>query len=229
MKQKPSGDYSHEFLLQENTEKQPAKGAFGSAFWDACLHYNVVLVQAIGLCPIILAATNLKYGIILAGSSFLVLAAMGLLMAWAGEKIPLWLRPVVYTIGAAVLMFGVAYLIDTLYSPEIYAALYLFLPLMAVNTMVPYRVGGFAVGKRPAVALADALGSAAGFGLVICLVSAVRELATKGTIFDLPVKVPTLLPQASLPFVGFLLLGFLAALLQWGRSVYRRIQERRDQ
>ena len=35
---------------------------------------------------------------------------------------------------------------------RLYASLYLFLPLMAVNTIFTYRAGGFSVSNRPAAA-----------------------------------------------------------------------------
>lgn len=41
----------------------------------------------------------------------------------------------------------------------------------------------------PAVALTDALASSLGFGLVICLVSALREIASSGTLWDIPLDI----------------------------------------
>ena len=197
-------------------------------FFDTFLSKNIVLVQAIGLCPIIAAGTSLKYGVVLTVCTAAVLLPTSLVMSLLGERLPSWLRPPVYTLGASLLLLGAAFLLNQYISSKIYAALYLFLPLMAVNTIFTYRAGGFSVSSRPAAALADALGSSLGFGLVICIVSLLRELAISGTIWEIPVYAGKRLPEAAEPFAAFLLLGFMAALLQWIHSVIaRRTQEKR--
>jgi len=188
---------------------------FGGIFWDSCFTKNIVLVQAIGICPIILASTNVKYGAVLTLCTTIILLANGLLMSLTGEKIAAWLRPPIYTLVSAGLLFGAAWLIDRYYSHEIYAALYLFIPLMAVSTVVSYRAGGFSVANRPGAAVADALGSSVGFGVAICAVSAIREAAIKGTILDFSIGFKPAFALANQPFIAFLLLGFVAAFLQW--------------
>ncbi len=195
-------------------------------FFDTFLLRNIVLVQAVGLCPILAASVNLKYGVALSVCTAVVLLPTSLLMSLLRDRLPGWLRPPVYTLGASILLLGAAFLLDTCISHEIYAALYLFLPLMAVNTLFTYRAGGFSVSNRPAAALVDALGSSFGFGLVICGMSALREMAAYGTIWDIPIHMPLVLPQAALPFVGFLLLAFLSALLQHFHSLLTRVSER---
>lgn len=65
--------------------------------------------------------------------------------------------------GASILLLGAAALVNQYLSHELYAALYLYLPLMAVNTIFTYRAGGFSVTNRPVAALVDAAGSSLGF------------------------------------------------------------------
>ena len=131
-----------------------------------------------------------------------------------------------YTVGASVLLIGAAAIVDRCISNEVYAALYLFLPLMAVNTIFTYRAGGFSVSNRPAAALVDALGSSLGFGIVICVVSALRELASFGTLWNIPVGLRWTLPEAALPYAAFIILGFMAAFLQWMKSAAGRMSAR---
>lgn len=66
-------------------------------------------------------------------------------MSLFGEKIPSWLRPPVYTVGASLLLLLAAFILDSFISTDIYAKLYLYLPLMEVNTIFTYRAGGFSV------------------------------------------------------------------------------------
>ena len=146
-------------------------------FLETFLSKNIVLVQAIGLCPIIAAGTTLQYGVVLAICTAAVLIPTSLMMSLVGDKLPAWLRPPVYTVGASLLLLLAAFIVDRAISHEIYAYLYLCLPLMAENTIFTYRAGGFSVSNRPAAAVIDAVGSSLGFALVICLASALREMA----------------------------------------------------
>ena len=196
-------------------------------FFGAFLSQNIVLVQAIGLCPIIAIGVNLKYGVALAVCTALVLLPSSLFMSLLGDRLPAWSRAPLYTVGAAAILLGAAVVIDRFISPELYAALYLFLPLMAVNTLVSYRAGGFSVSHEPVVALTAALASSLGFGLVICIVSALREIASSGSLWGIPLHIDLRLPEAALPYAAFIMLGFMAAFLQWLKSLLARRTEKR--
>ena len=197
-------------------------------FMETFLVKNIVLVQAIGICPIIAIGINLQYGVALTLCTAAVLLPCSLFMSVFGDKVVPWARPLFYTIGASLLLVGAAYLVDNFVSHEIYAALYLFLPLMAVNTIFTYRAGGFSVSHHPIVAVVDALGSALGFGIVICIVSGLREIAIQNTLWGIQLPLDLRLPEASYPFAAFILLGFMAALLQWVKSLINRYR-RADQ
>lgn len=193
-------------------------------FFDTFLVRNIVLVKMIGLCPILAVAVNLKYGVALTLCAGVALIPAALLMSLVGEKLKPAARAPLYTLLASLLLLGAAYVAD-LFAPELYAALYLYLPLMAVNTLVTYRAGGFAVTSRPLAAMSDALGSTLGFGIVICIVSVAREFLTYGTLWELPLMDTPLLPAAGSPFMAFLILAVLAAGLQFVRALLRRFVE----
>lgn len=194
-------------------------------FFDTFLVRNIVLVKMIGLCPIIAAATNLKSAVTLTACAALILLPTALLMSLVGEKLKPVIRAPLYTLLAAGILVGIAFLLNTYVEPELYATLYLFLPLMAVNTLMTYRVGGFAVAARPPEALADGLGSVFGFGAVICIVGLVRELLAFGTIWEATVLAQPPLPVAASPFAAFLLVAMMAAGLQFIREMLRRFVE----
>ena len=97
--------------------------------------------------------------------------------------------------GAAAIMLAAAVFIDRIISHELYAALYVFLPLTAVNTLVSYRAGGFSMSQKPVVALTDAVVSSLGFGLVICIVSGLREIAAYGTLWEKPLNFSVVLSR----------------------------------
>ena len=210
--------------------KQPISKTMREArgvFLDSFLLKNIVLVQAVGICPIIAIGTHLQYGVVLAVCTALVLLPASLFMSLCGDKLPPWLRAPLYTVGAGAILLGAAVFIDRVISHELYAVLYLFIPLMAVNTLVSYRAGGFSVSHEPVLALTDALASSLGFGLVLCVVSALREMASYGTLWNIPLGTELTLPEAALPYAAFIMLGFMAAFLQWLKSLLSRRPEKR--
>lgn len=196
-----------------------------SIFFDTFLVRNIVLVKMIGLCPILAVANNVKYGVTLTVCAGIALIPAALLMSLIGDKLKPAARAPIYTLLASLLLVGAAYVVDAYIAPELYAALYLYLPLMAVNTLVTYRAGGFAVTSRPLEAMADAFGSTFGFGIVICIVSAVREFLAYGTLWEIPLMSEPLLSAATSPFMAFLIVAVLATLLQFVRTMLRRFVE----
>lgn len=212
--------------------------AFRRRFWQAADSFietavtqNIVLVQAIGLCPIIAAGVTLQNGVALTACTAVVLLPLSLIMPFIGNRLPKWLRPVVYVLLAALLLVGVAYLLETYISPELYAQLYVFIPLIAVNMLHAHN-SSMAQTMHPLETLFESLGSIVGFGVVICALSAVREIAINGTLWGKPVGTGYVLPEVASPFTAFLLLGFMSALLQWVRhrvSAYFRKKEAEHQ
>lgn len=209
----------------ETERRRPGGRRLAQIFFDTFLVRNIVLVKMIGLCPIVGAALNLKNGVALTVCAGLALIPTALLMSLVGTHLKPAARAPLYTLLATVLLGGAAYVVDAHISTELYASLYLYLPLMAVNTLITYRAGGFAVTSGPLAALADALGSTLGFGLVICIVSALREMLAFGTIWDVTLTEQPWLPAASSPFMSFLIVALLAALLQFVRTLLRRFVE----
>lgn len=190
---------------------------------------NIVLIQAIGICPIIAVGTNLKYGVALTLCTAAVLLPTSLFMSLYGDKLPAAARPPVYTLGASAPAGWGGLSGRPLHFHRAVRLAVPVSPLMAVNTIFTYRAGGFSVSNRPAAALVDALGSVCGFGLVICAVSALRELAISGTLWDKPMGFDLRLPEAAQPFAAFILLGFMAAFLQWIKAGVSHFFQRKEE
>lgn len=205
-------------------KERPAMRSLLAVFWDAFLPQNVVLVQAMGLCPILAIGYDLKYGVALAVCTALVLVPANLLLSLFGEKLPLWLRPPIYAVFTTLLLLVAAFVLHQYVSLDIYAALYLFLPLMAVNSLFTMSTASVRSARvHPLLSLADSLGAALGFALVLCVASGLREIAIFGTIWDISLGISTHFPEAQHPFIGYVLLGFMAAALQWMRQCLRRL------
>lgn len=198
------------------------------ALWDAFLPNNVVLVQALGICPILAVGYDLKYGVALSVCTAVVLLPASLFQSFVSPRLPNWLRPMLYTLLSSALLFAAALVLQQYVSPEIYAHLYVFLPLMAVNTLFTYRGGAARSTRPPLVDLADTLGAALGFALVLCVASALREIAINSSVWGVSLGFETYFPEAKHPFVGYVLLGFMAAGLQWVKQLVGRVRARKE-
>ena len=206
-----------------------SRKSYGARFTDRALKNNLVLVEGIGLCPLIGGATTLKNSVALFLCATVTLVLTNLLMLSVGKKLPSSLRIPVHTLFASLLLCGEAYFIDEFVSTELYASLYLFLPLLAVTTLFAYHGDNAMVKFDPRAAFVDAFSSAFGFGIVLCLVGALRELVARRTLWDVPVPLSVDLPQASFPFAAFLLLGLLAALLKHSNNLVEAHNAPHDQ
>ena len=190
---------------------------------------NIVLIQALSLCPIIGAGTTLQNGVVLSVCTAAVLLPLSLLMALVGHRLPKWLRPAVYVLLASLILVGTSAVLARHISGDLYATeLHHFIPLIAVN-MLYARTVGFSSIAHPVSTVVDALGSTLGFSIVICGISALREILAYGTLWNNPVDVSWRLPHADTPFVAFILLGLMAAGLRWSRlrisAFFRRKEE----
>ncbi len=186
------------------------------SFVENAITKNLVLTQAIGMCPIIAAGVTLQNGVTLTFCTAAVLIPLSLLMPLIGNRLPRWLRPVLYVMLSALALVGASYLLETYISPEVYARLYAFIPLIAVN-MLRAHSSTMAHTMHPVETVLEALGSTIGFGAVICIISAIREVTIYSTLWGVPIGSGFTLPEAAAPFAAFIMLGFMSALLQWAR------------
>lgn len=186
-------------------------------FVENAVTNNIVLIQALCLCPIIGASTTLQNGVVLTVCTAMVLLPLSLLMALLGNYLPKWARPAAYVMLASLLLVLTSYVLSRHISSQLFAELHHFIPLIAVN-MLYARTVGFSSIAHPVSTVVDALGSTVGFGAVICGISALREVLAFGTLWAKPVDTSIVLPQTTAPFVAFILLGLMAAGLQWSRQ-----------
>ena len=103
----------------------------GQLFAENALTNNIVLIQALGLCPIITISTTLQNGVVMAACTAAVMLPLSLLMALLGNRLPKWSRPAVYVVLASLLLVGCSYVVERYVSTEIYAHLHHFIPAFA--------------------------------------------------------------------------------------------------
>ncbi len=186
----------------------------GQALWtgirDSAVVKNPVLFEAIGLAPVVAMAVSLKSAIILAVVSCAELLVIELFACLALKKLKSYFRVAVYAVLGVFINIPIFMFFER-FTPNEAQNVGIFLPLLAVNSLVALHCERFAVKNPFRKTVVDAVSASAGYALVALLVGTVREIIGSGTIYSVSLHLPVQLQGFLFPFGGLLLLGFLAA------------------
>jgi len=178
---------------------------------------NPVLVTGLILGPLVVCATSLQNAAGLSIAFALIVVPVLLFAAWIGVRLPAPARAAAYVTIAGLMLIPVEMLVSRI-SQTIFDSLGIYLPLMAVNSIVVAYTARYTEKHDLGTALMDGVFFSLGFALTAGVLGLLRELFGSGTIWGVPVaqfKAPALL----LPFSGFILLGFMAAAVQGIKSL----------
>ena len=148
---------------------------------DGIWHNNAGLVQLLGLCPLLAVSTTLINSLALACATALVLVLTNGIVSLCRGLLTRRVRLLFYVIVIA----GIVSLIDQWLAAwrfDLYQNLGIFVPLIATNCAIVARAELCALRQPPAHALLDGLATGIGFGLVLILIGALRELLGNGTL-----------------------------------------------
>nr|VFJ53056.1 MAG: electron transport complex protein RnfE [Candidatus Kentron sp. DK]VFJ56612.1 MAG: electron transport complex protein RnfE [Candidatus Kentron sp. DK] len=182
---------------------------------------NPVLVQMLGLCPM-LAVTNTAVNALAMGmATFFVLVSSSFLVSLFRKLIPKQVRISCFIIIIATFVTVADFTLLALF-PGLHKELGAFIPLIVANCMILGRQEAFAAKHSVGMALVDAIGMASGFLLALFALGSVREVFGSGSFFGFSLLGSSFEPWVLmlLPPGGFLTLGFL--LLLFNRARYRR-------
>ncbi|MDF3004123.1 MAG: electron transport complex subunit [Oscillospiraceae bacterium] len=179
---------------------------------------NPVVALGMALPFVIVPTLNLKSGLLMSAFIFAATVPAATLAPVAHKKIPVIYLVPCYTllamtgvIAAQLLFRRNAVLLD---------GLGLYIPLAAVNSIM-LDITALNPRKTPRHGLRDSVAICLGFALVACGIGAVREVLGNRTIWGVPFGLyPIKMIGVTLPFFGFIILGFLNALC---RSVDRAV------
>lgn len=180
---------------------------------------NPVIMQGLGLAPLVVAATTARNALMLSVAVILLLTPVRVIAALLARTGYYRFRGLIYCLTSATVYIGVYYALQAIFDVEI-LQLGIYLPLLVVEPLIIKRY------ERPqkerlVTALKKGLRTTCGYVLVLMLMGCVREVLTTATLFDHAIpRIPAdLFPMASLPAGGFLLLGVVCAV--WRSAVNR--------
>ena len=192
------------------------------AHHDRIFLNNPVIMQGMGLAPLVVLATSGRNALMLAAAVALLLTPSRLLSFFLSKLVPLQEhaseeelrakllpRGLLYCGTAAVVYMAVYPILDRLFGVEL-LTLGIYLPMLVVEPLLIYRYGR--VQETVRKALSKGVRVTVGYAAVLLLVGCIREWLAAGTVFGFAVGDAVLLPLASMPAGGFLLLGVLSAV-----------------
>ena len=167
------------------------------AHHDRVFLNNPVVMQGMGLAPLVVLATSGQNAVMLAVAVALLLVPSRVLAC-----------ALVYGFSTAVVYLAVYPILNMLFSTSL-LSLGIYLPLLTMEPLLTYRFGRVQETVRKAVS--KGLRITVGYALLLVLLGCVREWLAAGTMFGVVVSRPVL-PMASMPAGGFIVLGVLCAV-----------------
>ena len=198
---------------------------------------NPALVQLLGLCPLLALSASVVNSLGLALATLFVLTTSNLCVSLVRNVVSDTIRLPVFVMIIAAAVTAIELLMQA-YTYELYQILGIFLPLITTNCVILGRADAFAAKNPVLPALYDGFIMGVGFGAVLVVLGAIRELLGTGGLFAnmqllfgegardwhwvLSESYPKLL-LAILPPGAFIVTGFLiAGKNQWDERAKQR-------
>ncbi len=142
---------------------------------------NPALVQLLGLCPLLGVSNSTVNALGLALASALVLICSNTAVSLVRGVVNTAVRLPAFVMIIAALTTCIELLMQA-FTYELYQILGIFIPLITTNCVILGRADGFAAKHDPARAAYDGLMMGLGFGVVLVMIGAARELLGTGAI-----------------------------------------------
>lgn len=143
---------------------------------------NPITVQVLGICSALAITVQLEPAIVMAVAVMAVMAASSMAVSALRDLIPSRIRIIVQL----VIVAGLVALVDQVlraYAYDVSKQLSVFIGLIITNCIVMGRLEAFALGNGIYKSFLDAVGNAAGYGLILIIVAFFRELLGSGKLF----------------------------------------------
>ena len=181
---------------------------------DGFITKNPLLVSMLGVCPALATSTSVDNGLAMGIVVLAVLILSNVTVSLLKSMIPSKIRLAVYMIIIAGYVSATEMLFKA-YLPSLDKSLGFYISLVVVNCVVLSRSEQFASKNSVVLSFVDALANGLGYTVVLVVISFIREVFGKGSIFGFdfaqyigysPISI------LAAPAGGFLVLGLLCAL-----------------
>ncbi|MEE9372072.1 MAG: NADH:ubiquinone reductase (Na(+)-transporting) subunit D [Saprospiraceae bacterium] len=142
---------------------------------------NPITVQVLGICSALAVTTLVFPSIVITIAVIFVCAFSNLITSLLRKSIPSQVRMIVQLIIVATLVTVVELTLKAV-QYEVYDQLTVFIGLIITNCIVMGRLEAFAMANTPWKSFLDGVGNGVGYGVILIMVSIVRELFGKGSL-----------------------------------------------
>ena len=138
-------------------------------------------MQLLGLCPLLAVTASVVNALGLAIATLFVLVTSNLCVSLIRNVVTDSIRLPAFVLIIAAAVTGTELLMQA-YAYELYQILGIFLPLITTNCVILGRADAFAAKNPLMPAVADGVMMGLGFGLVLLVLGAIRELLGTGAV-----------------------------------------------
>ena len=143
---------------------------------------NPISVLVLGICSSLAVTVKMKPAFVMAVSVMVVTAFSNLIISYMRNTIPSRIRIIVQLVVVAVLVIIVDQILKA-FVYDVSKQLSVFVGLIITNCIIMGRLEAFALGNKPWPSFLDGIGNGAGYGLILIVVSFIRELFGSGSIW----------------------------------------------
>ncbi|MDD3876470.1 MAG: electron transport complex subunit E [Bacteroidales bacterium] len=183
-------------------------------FTNGIFKENPLFVLVLGTCPALAVTTSVTNGLGMGIAATFVLVCSNIFISLLKNFIPDKVRIAAFIVVIASFV-TIVDLVMQAFTPDLYKALGVFIPLIVVNCIILGRAEAFAQKNSPFASILDGFGMGLGFTLALCVMAAIRELLGNGSILD--IKLVSENAKTILIFIlppgAFITFGYLIALM----------------
>ncbi|MBN2481458.1 MAG: NADH:ubiquinone reductase (Na(+)-transporting) subunit D [Bacteroidales bacterium] len=142
---------------------------------------NPITVQVLGICSVLAVTVQMKPAIVMAASVIVVTACANLIVSLLRTTIPPRIRIIIQLVVIAFLVILVDQVLKA-YLYDVSKKLSVFVGLIITNCILMGRLEAFAMNNRPWESFLDGIGNGAGYGMILIVLSTIRELFGSGSL-----------------------------------------------
>jgi electron transport complex protein RnfE len=151
---------------------------------NGLIRENPSFVLVLGTCPALAVTTSGINGLGMGAATTFVLLCSNTIISLLKNLIPDKVRIAAFIVVIATFV-TIVDLVMKAYTPDLYKALGIFIPLIVVNCIILGRAEAFAQKNSVWPALLDGLGMGLGFTLALTIMGSIREILGNGSIFNI--------------------------------------------
>lgn len=149
--------------------------------YDPLNDNNPITVQVLGICSALAVTVKMKPSIVMAIAVMVVCAFSNVIISFIRNIIPTRIRIIVQlTVVAAMVILVDQFLKAFVF--DVSKQLSVFVGLIITNCIIMGRLEAFAMANKPWPSFIDGIGNGLGYGVILVIVSTVRELFGSGEL-----------------------------------------------